>query len=129
MGRIKELDGLRAIAILGVLLAHFIPAYSGLSNLLYLGWTGVDLFFALSGFLITRYSDRFAWTCISLQDVLLAADTSYLSTVLPGVDTPACIRLYPPRTDPFGDQDSLLVLLGVGQAWFSKASTGQAFLR
>jgi peptidoglycan/LPS O-acetylase OafA/YrhL len=53
MGRIKELDGLRAIAILSVLVAHFTPSNAGFSNILYLGWTGVDLFFALSGFLIT----------------------------------------------------------------------------
>jgi len=53
MGRIKELDGLRAIAILGVLASHFVPPNTRLTNLLQLGWTGVDLFFAISGFLIT----------------------------------------------------------------------------
>lgn len=45
--RILELDGLRAIAIFGVLLCHFGPQYLGL------GASGVDLFFAISGFLIT----------------------------------------------------------------------------
>jgi peptidoglycan/LPS O-acetylase OafA/YrhL len=53
MSRIRELDGLRAIAILGVFLAHFTPAGWGIFDLLYLGWSGVDLFFAISGFLIT----------------------------------------------------------------------------
>lgn len=53
MGRIQELDGLRAIAILLVLGAHFVPQQSRLANLLGLGWCGVDLFFAISGFLIT----------------------------------------------------------------------------
>jgi peptidoglycan/LPS O-acetylase OafA/YrhL len=53
MGRIKELDGLRAIAVLGVLATHFVPPTSRLRNLLGLGWSGVDLFFAISGFLIT----------------------------------------------------------------------------
>jgi peptidoglycan/LPS O-acetylase OafA/YrhL len=53
MGRIKELDGLRALAILGVLATHFVPPNTRLTNLLRLGWTGVDLFFAISGFLIT----------------------------------------------------------------------------
>jgi peptidoglycan/LPS O-acetylase OafA/YrhL len=53
MGRIKELDGLRAIAILGVLTAHFVPPTVRLRDLLGLGWSGVDLFFAISGFLIT----------------------------------------------------------------------------
>jgi len=44
-GRIQQLDGLRAVAILVVLLNHtlHIP----------LTWVGVDIFFVLSGFLIT----------------------------------------------------------------------------
>jgi peptidoglycan/LPS O-acetylase OafA/YrhL len=50
--RIKELDGLRAIAILGVLICHFARQYHGL-YMLKLGWAGVDLFFGISGFLIT----------------------------------------------------------------------------
>ena len=53
MGRIRELDGLRAIAILGVLGAHFVPASTRLGSALAPGWSGVDLFFAISGFLIT----------------------------------------------------------------------------
>ncbi|MGP0020869.1 MAG: acyltransferase family protein [Candidatus Sulfotelmatobacter sp.] len=53
MGRIKELDGLRALAVLSVLTAHFVPPSCRLSNVLRLGWCGVDLFFAISGFLIT----------------------------------------------------------------------------
>lgn len=58
--RIPELDGLRGFAILIVVLVHY--AYSEgtpgppwlvhLRNLFSLGWTGVDLFFVLSGFLI-----------------------------------------------------------------------------
>jgi peptidoglycan/LPS O-acetylase OafA/YrhL len=53
MNRIKELDGLRAVAIGVVFLVHFTPAGWVVSDLLYLGWSGVDLFFAISGFLIT----------------------------------------------------------------------------
>ncbi len=53
---IPELDGLRGLAILLVLLVHLqptaaVPLY--LQNILSLGWSGVDLFFVLSGFLIT----------------------------------------------------------------------------
>ena len=44
-GRIAQLDGLRAIAICAVLAAHILQ--------LPLGWVGVDIFFVLSGFLIT----------------------------------------------------------------------------
>ena len=53
MRRIKELDGLRAIAIFLVLGCH----YEGFSRLAQsvpeFGWIGVDLFFSLSGYLIT----------------------------------------------------------------------------
>jgi peptidoglycan/LPS O-acetylase OafA/YrhL len=57
-GRIPELDGLRGMAILLVLVGHYfaVPG-TGAASLLNgywfrLGWTGVDLFFVLSGFLI-----------------------------------------------------------------------------
>lgn len=51
---IPQLDRLRGLAILLVLLDHigsFVP--SRLSHLFTQGWVGVDLFFVLSGFLIT----------------------------------------------------------------------------
>jgi peptidoglycan/LPS O-acetylase OafA/YrhL len=54
------LDGLRGVAILSVMLYHFTGGYKGANPILRLwgliadaGWMGVDLFFALSGFLIT----------------------------------------------------------------------------
>ncbi len=51
--RILELDGLRAIAILLVLGCHY-PAFAGLFyKIPEFGWIGVDIFFALSGYLIT----------------------------------------------------------------------------
>src|SRR6476659_10206161 len=46
--KIPELDGLRAIAILAVLITHFSH-----QKVLIGGYLGVDLFFVLSGFLIT----------------------------------------------------------------------------
>jgi peptidoglycan/LPS O-acetylase OafA/YrhL len=53
MKRIRELDGLRFFAIVGVLVAHFCPSSLAGASLLSLGWIGVDLFFVISGFLIT----------------------------------------------------------------------------
>jgi peptidoglycan/LPS O-acetylase OafA/YrhL len=63
-GRIPELDGLRAIAIWGVLIGHLFFHTPGMLGPLPRwtaplrvagdhGWLGVDLFFVLSGFLIT----------------------------------------------------------------------------
>jgi peptidoglycan/LPS O-acetylase OafA/YrhL len=52
---IDSLDGLRGIAILLVFFFHYLPrnSHNPLSWLASLGWSGVDLFFVLSGFLIT----------------------------------------------------------------------------
>jgi peptidoglycan/LPS O-acetylase OafA/YrhL len=59
---IRALDGVRGIAVLMVLACHLVGgqdivetshATRTIRQLLYMGWSGVDLFFVLSGFLIT----------------------------------------------------------------------------
>jgi peptidoglycan/LPS O-acetylase OafA/YrhL len=53
---IPQLDGLRAIAVLMVLITHFWGYHEShpiLNRFAASGWIGVDLFFVLSGFLIT----------------------------------------------------------------------------
>ncbi len=56
---ILELDGVRGIAVIGVMLLHFHAPWAAqrpfgpLSSVFLHGWAGVDLFFVLSGFLIT----------------------------------------------------------------------------
>src|SRR5438132_3075751 len=60
-GHILALDGLRGIAILLVVFSHFVSNLRLTANgiayvpiaLAHAGWAGVDLFFVLSGFLIT----------------------------------------------------------------------------
>ena len=53
--RITEFDGLRALAVILVFLNHFAPVRSvpWLNCVRQVGWVGVDIFFVLSGFLIT----------------------------------------------------------------------------
>lgn len=58
--RIPVLDGVRGLAICLVMVVHFLPDYvmpnrylEWLKKLGHTGWTGVDLFFVLSGMLIT----------------------------------------------------------------------------
>jgi peptidoglycan/LPS O-acetylase OafA/YrhL len=61
-GHLPPLDGLRGIAVLAVMAFHFslfsniagsAPAISAWHSIAGIGWIGVDLFFVLSGFLIT----------------------------------------------------------------------------
>jgi peptidoglycan/LPS O-acetylase OafA/YrhL len=57
MEKIKEIDGLRAVAILLVVAWHYLGASDGPQSLPWrifiFGRSGVDLFFVLSGYLIT----------------------------------------------------------------------------
>jgi peptidoglycan/LPS O-acetylase OafA/YrhL len=48
-GRNKNLDFLRGTAILLVMAGHFLPGYFST----HIGWSGVDLFFVLSGFFVS----------------------------------------------------------------------------
>jgi len=76
--RIQELDGLRGIAVLAVIMQHYLSwlPIIGSQN----GWLGVDLFFILSGFLITSI-------LINLRD-----KEHYFSTFY----TRRALRIFPP---------------------------------
>ncbi len=62
-----DINALRAIAVLSVLLYHFdIPGFSG-------GYVGVDIFFVISGFLMTQIiSTKIASARFSLKDFYIA---------------------------------------------------------
>jgi len=83
-GRVPELDGLRGVAVLAVMIYHFSIVERvttlGIDTVYYqlarMGWIGVDLFFVLSGFLITgilleaRESSRHYFRSFYLRRVL-----------------------------------------------------------
>src|SRR5579884_1451037 len=52
MGRIREIDGLRALAAL-LVFAHHTFGFPLIARFTGAGWVGVDLFFVISGYLIT----------------------------------------------------------------------------
>ncbi len=59
LDHLPTLDGLRGVAVLLVLLTHLslaetLPALEQFKNAIRAGYTGVDIFFVLSGFLVTR---------------------------------------------------------------------------
>ena len=69
----NDIDGLRSIALLAVILFHF--------GLLSQGYLGVDIFFVISGFLITRtiYTDIIDNT-FSIKAFYLRTDKTHSST-------------------------------------------------
>ena len=57
-GHIIEVDWLRAGAIAGVVLFHYWKAFATGSSALLFGWSGVDLFFVISGFVLLLQLER-----------------------------------------------------------------------
>jgi peptidoglycan/LPS O-acetylase OafA/YrhL len=106
-GRIDALDGLRAMAILLVLLHHFTPNHNsdqGLRSIVFkiadLGWSGVDLFFVLSGFLITGILLRAKASNSPLRHFLMRRilrilPAYYLALGIIFLFLPFVLRLYP----------------------------------
>ncbi len=83
MMRDKQLDGLRGVAACGVMLFH-----AHYSQALHWLWTFVDLFFVLSGFLITRIildglkNDSFSLRNFMIRRILRIWPVYYLTLIL-----------------------------------------------
>jgi peptidoglycan/LPS O-acetylase OafA/YrhL len=132
------LDGLRGVASLAVMVYHFVPfdpaQRTGFGQRLgavgHVGWMGVDLFFALSGFLITgillraKGSESFLKNFYArrvLRIVPLYYVTLFAVLVIVPLVTPASQLL--PMRDTIDHQGWLwayaynLRMLGTGQFW------------
>ncbi len=78
-----QLDALRAIAITGVLVCHYLPPTWWVNETLNWGATGVRLFFVISGFLITRILLRAKASILAGEQTLgQALKTFYLRRAL-----------------------------------------------
>jgi peptidoglycan/LPS O-acetylase OafA/YrhL len=136
-GRIPELDGLRGMAILLVIVCHYIgnadhaPLGSWIHrtlSALTVGWSGVDLFFVLSGFLIggilldARNSPHY-FRAFYMRRVFRILPLYYAWTLLFGVLTVGALWLAPGRT-PLTSRDLLqmpLHLLFLQNIWIGMA--------
>ncbi|MDB6019119.1 MAG: acyltransferase 3 [Pedosphaera sp.] len=99
----EALDGFRGLAILAVLIYHFFmgwPFWTGHLNMamghfLRTGWVGVDLFFVLSGFLITGIllgarTDQHRWRNFIMRRALRIFPLYYLALIISFLVIPAC---------------------------------------
>ncbi len=87
----RDIDGLRAIAILPVLLFHaHVPGFSG-------GYVGVDIFFVISGFLITgiiaREVDEQRFSLVHFYERRFRRIMPALSLMILAVLAAACLML------------------------------------
>jgi peptidoglycan/LPS O-acetylase OafA/YrhL len=73
----SEIDGLRALAVLSVVVFHFFPSW------LAKGYLGVDVFFVISGFLITRQLISFKKD--STKETLLAFYKRRIARLFPAL--------------------------------------------
>ena len=109
-GRIQDIERLRAIAALAVLIGHVPWLQVGLSSLLQVRvdpWTGVDLFFVISGFVVSSAFER---------DLARAAGPSRAGAALGTFYRKRAARILP--TAYLG-----LALWWIGAAWLNQSGT------
>lgn len=111
----RDIDGLRALAVLPVLLYHaHVPGFSG-------GFVGVDVFFVISGFLITgiiaREIDRGSFSILSFYERRARRILPALFVVLAAV-LAAASWLYLPGDFENVPPSALMALLFLANLWF-----------
>jgi peptidoglycan/LPS O-acetylase OafA/YrhL len=110
MKRFPQLDAVRGLAVLVVLL-HNTDKYQYTGSLARYGWMGVDLFFVLSGFLITGilldtkdtegYFRRFyARRCLRIWPLYYCA-LLFMFVVVPHLRPSEASRIFEPRSMPW----------------------------
>lgn len=95
-----DIDGLRAVAVLAILLFHaHVPGFAG-------GYVGVDVFFVISGFLITKIivteldEGRFSFAGFYLRRIRRILPAFFVMLAVCGVV--AWVKLYPKDLMAFG---------------------------
>ena len=118
-GYVPELDGLRAIAVFAVIFWHAGALFSKDRLLVPGGFFGVDVFFVLSGFLITRL--LFGTTDITLTDFLFRRIRRlYPALVLVITATVvASVFMLTPRIQTQTAEDGIFALLSISNLLFS----------
>ncbi|WPJ95006.1 acyltransferase family protein [Coraliomargarita algicola] len=102
-----EIDGLRALAVLPVVFFHFGMGFSG-------GFTGVDVFFVISGFLICgiilRESDEGGFSILRFYERRVRRILPAFFTVIFATLVLAALVLYPSELDLMGHHLSYISL-------------------
>lgn len=110
MKRVPQLDSVRGLAVLIVLL-HNTDKYHYTGFLAQYGWMGVDLFFVLSGFLITGilldtketngyFRKFYARRCLRIWPLYYCA-LLFMFVVVPLVRPSEALRIFEPRSMPW----------------------------
>src|SRR5687767_3884044 len=84
MNYVRKIDAMRAFAVLMVVMSHWVPKTS---KLIPFGEIGVDIFFVISGFLITRI--------LLTEKVKAIQEDKGLSTVLKNFISRRALRIFP----------------------------------
>lgn len=115
-----DIDGLRMIAVMSVVLCHLgVPGFAG-------GYVGVDVFFVISGFLITgilaRELDADRFSLLGFYERRARRILPALIVVLVAAFAGTLVLLYPDATRDFG-RAALATLLFASNLYYFQAGT------